>query len=166
MTVSTNNCGDCRLCCKVLGIVELKKPVGKWCSHTCKAGCGIYETRPQSCQDYECVWLSVAVHTEHPLPMEFRPDKLHIVFTQSSDDEKQLSGHVDPGRPDAHKSKAAIDFMTLVCQQGYKIILSVPNDKTHKTLVRADPFGKMIVTRHLITSTDPVTGEEFIQVHD
>ena len=40
-------CGDCTLCCKVMAIEELAKPVGTWCPH-CKPGrgCRIYPDRP------------------------------------------------------------------------------------------------------------------------
>jgi hypothetical protein len=51
-------CGDCSLCCKILGVEEIQKPVGKWCQH-CKAGrgCLIYESRPAACQHFACQWL-------------------------------------------------------------------------------------------------------------
>ena len=46
-------CGSCTLCCKVVGIAELKKPADVWCGHCNKAkGCRIYDTRPQVCRKY------------------------------------------------------------------------------------------------------------------
>ena len=38
-------CGDCGLCCKLLGIEAIKKAPGQWCGHFRKGvgGCGIYE---------------------------------------------------------------------------------------------------------------------------
>jgi hypothetical protein len=52
------SCGGCTMCCKVLGITELQKPVGKWCKH-CEIGygCRIYETRPAECRTFHCAWL-------------------------------------------------------------------------------------------------------------
>jgi hypothetical protein len=52
-------CGDCSLCCKLLRIASLGKPVATWCSH-CKAGkgCEIYDSRPQDCRDFNCSWLT------------------------------------------------------------------------------------------------------------
>lgn len=56
------DCGKCSLCCKVLGIGELNKPIGSWCSH-CKpgkVGCTIYDTRPSECATFNCLWLTSA----------------------------------------------------------------------------------------------------------
>ena len=36
-------CGTCTLCCKVMAIAALKKPMNKWCEFCDKgAGCKIY----------------------------------------------------------------------------------------------------------------------------
>src|SRR5436305_4270883 len=55
---SPRECGDCTLCCKIMGIRELNKPPGSWCSH-CKParGCAIYERRPQECRSFVCGYL-------------------------------------------------------------------------------------------------------------
>src|SRR5436305_14221849 len=47
--MNPRSCGDCTLCCKLLSITELEKPIGKWCPH-CEIGkgCKIYDCRPQS----------------------------------------------------------------------------------------------------------------------
>jgi hypothetical protein len=55
------SCGKCSLCCKLLHVVELNKPAGKWCKH-CRpgrpeGGCTIHETRPPICRGYACGWL-------------------------------------------------------------------------------------------------------------
>ena len=51
-------CGSCSLCCKVMEIKELKKPMNKWCSHCAKGGgCSIYPTRPAECRTFDCLWL-------------------------------------------------------------------------------------------------------------
>jgi hypothetical protein len=51
-------CVDCSLCCKLLGVEEIQKPVGEWCDH-CKPGhgCLIYESRPAACKHFACQWL-------------------------------------------------------------------------------------------------------------
>lgn len=52
------SCGDCGLCCKLMGVAALDKPAGKWCRHFSKAGgCTVYETRPGDCQVFNCLWL-------------------------------------------------------------------------------------------------------------
>src|SRR5205814_3680651 len=67
-------CGECTACCKTHGVGEIQKPGGTWCEH-CQIGkgCGIYATRPTSCQQYRCVWLAGFGLDEH------RPDKKKIV---------------------------------------------------------------------------------------
>ena len=51
-------CGSCTLCCKVVGVAELKKPADVWCGHCNKAkGCKIYDTRPQECRTFYCLFL-------------------------------------------------------------------------------------------------------------
>ena len=59
MTNGRKECGDCSLCCKVLGIPELEKPKDRWCSNfKAGTGCGIYKDRPPSCRNFICRWLS------------------------------------------------------------------------------------------------------------
>ncbi|MEM9302400.1 MAG: hypothetical protein AAGE01_09840 [Pseudomonadota bacterium] len=56
----------------------LEKPAGKWCQH-CKpgAGCTIYESRPDPCREFECLWL---VDSAGLLPEEARPDRSKLMF--------------------------------------------------------------------------------------
>ena len=71
------SCGSCTMCCKVLGIKELAKPVGKWCSHCdIGKGCKIYDTRPQECQTFHCLWL-----VDNRLADHWKPDRSKIVIT-------------------------------------------------------------------------------------
>lgn len=55
------------MCCKLLGISErgvrdgepyaFDKPIGTWCPHATKRGCGIYPTRFRICREFQCGWL-------------------------------------------------------------------------------------------------------------
>ena len=59
MVDAPRQCGDCSLCCKVLGIPELDKPKDSWCPNfLAGTGCRIYATRPPSCHNFVCRWLS------------------------------------------------------------------------------------------------------------
>ena len=59
MSANPRHCGDCSLCCKVLGIPELNKPKDEWCPNFAAGiGCRIYGTRPPSCHNFICRWLS------------------------------------------------------------------------------------------------------------
>jgi len=53
-------CGNCSLCCKLLAIAELNKPIDTWCPHARpgRGGCSIYPDRPTNCRGFTCGWLS------------------------------------------------------------------------------------------------------------
>jgi uncharacterized protein len=88
-------CGDCTMCCKIMKVddVELQKPANKWCDHCTKSGCAIYESRPQSCRNFNCLWLSGAGDES------IRPDKSKVVMGANRDG--KIVFYVDPSRPDA-----------------------------------------------------------------
>ena len=67
------------MCCKLMGIKEIDKPVNKWCPHA-KPGCGcsIYHDKPPSCNVFECLWLQ----TE--LGPEYKPDRIKGVLSTLS----------------------------------------------------------------------------------
>jgi hypothetical protein len=89
-------CGDCSLCCKLLGIEALNKPQGQWCPHCAKSqGCTIYDARPQECRDFACIWLENAA-----LGPEWRPSRSKIVLYLIGDGAR-LIAHVDQGSRDA-----------------------------------------------------------------
>ena len=69
-------CGDCSLCCKVLGIPELEKPKDIWCTHfAAGTGCRIYPERPPSCRDFVCRWL-----TDPTMGAEWKPSVCKMVI--------------------------------------------------------------------------------------
>jgi uncharacterized protein len=53
--VSGRTCSGCTLCCSLLGIAELQKPMFTICKH-CVIGkcCKIYEVKPQECTAFLC----------------------------------------------------------------------------------------------------------------
>ena len=66
MTIQERECGDCNLCCK-LPSTDFKKDY-EWCKH-CEigVGCKIYESRPQVCRDFSCLWKKGMIE-EHLKP--------------------------------------------------------------------------------------------------
>lgn len=92
---SEKQCGECSLCCKLLGIAALDKPQGQWCTH-CAApkGCSIYERRPQECRDFACLWLENLA-----LGPEWQPARCKMVL-YLIDGGARLIVHVDPGSPE------------------------------------------------------------------
>ena len=88
------------MCCKVLKISELEKPGNVWCRHcSIGVGCTIYETRPEPCRVYECLWLK-SQRLEKPIALELRPDKSRVVIGTANNGEDVIL-YLDPDRPGA-----------------------------------------------------------------
>lgn len=107
-------CGECNLCCKILGVSEVtetrnespfvifkEKPQGVWCQYV-KAGdgCGVYRSRPQACRDFSCMWLD-----SQTLDDQFRPDRCSVVFVEPINFPDLHILH-------AHVEESDIDFYT------------------------------------------------------
>jgi hypothetical protein len=60
----------------VLAVDELRKPMRWACDHLTCGGCRIYDARPQSCRDFNCLWLL----GEIPHDEATRPDRLGVLF--------------------------------------------------------------------------------------
>ena len=91
---AAKQCGDCALCCKVMAIEQLAKPVNAWCTH-CKPGrgCLIYPDRPGECRSFSCLWLVKPLLDE-----QWKPNKARFVLTTSADG---IEVRCDPGFPEA-----------------------------------------------------------------
>ena len=69
----------CTRCCKIEAVQELAKPANTWCKHVCPGGCGIYETRPSACNEYECLALQ-GYNSGHPLPPGLKPSECGAIM--------------------------------------------------------------------------------------
>lgn len=73
-------CGTCRACCTIMRVDELEKPAGVACQHlesaADKPGCKTYETRPQDCRTWDCVWR----RPSSGMTPDQRPDRLGVLF--------------------------------------------------------------------------------------
>jgi hypothetical protein len=100
MTAASSNktCGDCTLCCKVMAIEELAKPLSSWCRH-CQPGrgCSIYSDRPAECRTFSCLWL-----VNDQLDQRWKPSKSKLVLTTSEDG---IEVRCDTGFPDAWRKE-------------------------------------------------------------
>jgi hypothetical protein len=89
-------CGTCTLCCKVMAVQALDKPVGTWCQHCAPgAGCKIHPTRPQECRTFSCLWLA-----DPKFPENLRPDRTKVVFALEHGGGR-IAAYVDPSQPAA-----------------------------------------------------------------
>ncbi len=101
-TPPARSCGTCSLCCKLIGIAALNKPMGQWCPHCLKrGGCSIYETRPAECRTFNCSWL---VRPE--IGEAWQPSRAGMVLQHVIDGGRdKLVVHVDPASPLAWKNE-------------------------------------------------------------
>jgi len=69
-------CGECRECCTAMGVYEMDKPNHQSCRYECETGCSIYNRKPKSCNDFECLWKRRVVGNGE---LRFRPDRIGLV---------------------------------------------------------------------------------------
>ncbi|MBN9061192.1 MAG: hypothetical protein BGP06_03035 [Rhizobiales bacterium 65-9] len=86
--VAGRTCGDCAHCCdfKAVRAPGFFKPAGERCPHSTGCSCAIYETRPEPCRGWHCLWRRIEA-----LPDEARPDLSGVAFEIMSD-----AGSEDP----------------------------------------------------------------------
>ena len=95
-------CGTCSLCCKLLRVRELNKPIDTLCRHATpdRGGCSIYPRRPSSCRGFICAWL-----TNRSLGDVWFPAHCKMILAQRvapySIAEQGLLVTVDPAYPSA-----------------------------------------------------------------
>lgn len=111
------SCGSCTVCCKVPGIddKDLQKPVGLWCQYCDNKSakpCTIYDTRPDTCKNFECLWLS---DKQKALNDDMRPDRSRMMLTSVIDDVgvmpagSIMAWEVVPGAFDSPRNKKVIE---------------------------------------------------------
>jgi hypothetical protein len=103
---SKRSCGECTLCCKVIGVHELKKNPGVWCKYcNIGEGGGVYKDRPSSCAEFRCLWLDSPC-----LPDELRPDRIGACFAGIG--YTHLIAWVDSTSPMTPLARRFITFLT------------------------------------------------------
>lgn len=115
--VMGRECGDCTLCCKLLGVKELNKPAHEWCKHCdIGKGCRIYTQRPNECQNFTCMWWAGMT------PEELKPDKVHAVFTMTGD---KITVDVDKHRKDVIEKGVVKEYVDLLLKNGKRVEIYV-----------------------------------------
>ncbi|WP_304164091.1 YkgJ family cysteine cluster protein [Phenylobacterium aquaticum] len=109
----TKSCGDCGLCCKLIGVQAIDKPQFVWCKAYRKgAGCTVYDDRPADCRAFICYWLHVP-----NLGDEWRPDRAGFVM-HIADGGARLNIEVDPGKPQAWRQEPFLSAFRAWAAQG------------------------------------------------
>jgi len=118
-------CGDCTLCCKLLAIPELGKRKDVWCPNCDQSGnkCMVYETRPDSCRAFDCLWLHGYGGEE------LWPRKSHIVMGTTINEECNLVLYVDKFYKDAWRKEPWDSFINSFLKKTGKKVFIVCGDK-------------------------------------
>jgi hypothetical protein len=113
--VPGRSCGSCSLCCKVVAVEELAKPIGVWCRHCHRQkGCAIYEARPPSCRMFICQWMLAA-----ELGPEWKPDRAKFAMLKSAGG-RHLTVFADPGNPGAWRRSPYYENLKHWAAQGVR----------------------------------------------
>ena len=76
-------CGACTACCTVMQVSEVQNPAGCRCFHQRDHGCVIYDSRPDGCRGFTCLWLADSKGRFGP---EHRPDHFGLVLADDADE--------------------------------------------------------------------------------
>jgi Fe-S-cluster containining protein len=160
-------CGSCTLCCKVFRIIEVDSPPGQWCRHCVPGkGCSIYETRPDPCRGFFCMWMS-----QPGLGPEWKPEKSKIVLRVEPGGQS-IAAHVDPSVQGAWQrspyyedlkrwSAEAVQNERQVCIWiGRRAIVILPDRDVDLGIVGTD---EVVVSTVRMTAGKPVHGAEKIK---
>jgi hypothetical protein len=133
----TNHCGSCTACCRVFAIAEMpEKKAGDWCTHcTIGKGCKIYEERPPTCFDFECLWLA-SQKRENPderLAASLRPDRCKVVFAPSTNP-NIMSATTMPGAKLAWQKPDVLALIQKMTDAGMGVVCGAPAS-TERTMV-------------------------------
>lgn len=115
-------CMGCTGCCYSHVIPEINKPAETMCPHAVPGvGCQIYETRPQSCRDFACMWSS----TRGFIDPSDRPDKVGVVIDVTRDG-SQFGRQImvaRPSEPEAFRKLTATLTIARLAERGLIVII-------------------------------------------
>jgi hypothetical protein len=115
MAKSTRECGACSLCCKVMGVPEVKQD-HEWCPHALpgKGGCAIYRRRPEACRTFNCMWL-----IDNKFPDYWYPLKSKIVINALNENgASYVAFVVDPAYPNRWREEPYFDDIKTIAKAG------------------------------------------------
>jgi uncharacterized protein len=130
-------CGECTLCCRLLGVHELDKEPLIECKHcSASVGCKIYKERPNECKDFNCAWLLGET------PEELKPSKSWVVLSdlkvdierlglEYAEDRKIVVVYVDPDHPKAHKTGKMELYLDQLLAKGVELIVVENGEKKY-----------------------------------
>jgi len=148
--LQSRSCGDCTVCCTVMGVVSIDKPVDETCKHVEGNRCGIYGSRPSACKEFHCGWR----HSFDLLPgvgEEGRPDKLGVMFDMASAS-KVFSGGAFVVREAREGAIDAIEVDLWEIAERDGIVFFIVKGQTPRRVIASDAnmaIASELVRRHL-----------------
>ena len=149
-----DHCGQCGLCCKLMGVTELKKPQGEWCRHLHHGdfnmkSCTIYSERPPPCRSFECLWLSSQSRPSQRYQTAMRPDNSHVVLVMDifaihdiDRNERILFAHCDPLYPHAWRQGLIKQAIETFLKRGGTVLVLIGEWRALKRPGGGWVFGK------------------------
>lgn len=137
-------CDTCTVCCTLLAIPPLAKPINTPCLHCTGTGCRVFGQfeRPEMCVQYQCAWL-----WNKSWPDALRPDKCHVLFEPVGN--KGFVAAVEPGHSGAWKEEPTSIAINSMVKAG-RYVLVIDGDDTNWFL--PPDVSPEEATEHLATS--------------
>ena len=136
-----SHCEECTGCCLVFEVKEVNKAFGEPCKHLGKTlvgpGCMIYESRPDACRKYVCLWLDSQRRIDVPsMPENMRPEVTHVVLGWPwGEDRETLFVYPFPGHDNAWRKPPVSHYLRQVLAKGGKIVVVV---NKHRIALKGD----------------------------
>lgn len=109
-------CGECTLCCELLPIPEINKPENVLCGDCVLGkGCGIYNSRPESCRNFNCLYIEDTEMNEI-----LRPDNCNVIFERITTKIYLAINHYN--NPTAYKSEVVMDYIQTLNREGVSVV--------------------------------------------
>lgn len=120
-----SRCGECTLCCTLIQVDALDKPVNTPCEYCTKKGCSIFkdEKRPVACKGFECLW-----YANPKLPDYLRPDRCNVIF-ETLGGRKTVIALMPPDKPEAWREPEVMGLIGPMVKSGTAVIASTGKDK-------------------------------------
>lgn len=122
-------CADCDGCCRVFEVKAVGKPFGEPCKHLGRTvfgqGCTIYETRPEECRHYVCLWLdSQRRQGVEKMPENMRPNVTKCVLGWPFGiDRETMFVYPYPDYPNAWRVPPVSDYIKMILSRGAKVVV-------------------------------------------
>ena len=135
-----NKCGSCTMCCETLPIPEIHKPASVLCKNCIEnKGCDIYSSRPQSCINFDCVYIQ-----SDDMDESLRPNECGVTFEKVTT--KIYFGTELPKNVGSWKKENVINYIKRLNKQGISVVIaSFTNTPTEYFL--ADGHKKEMIQR-------------------